>query len=101
MRSRVRAERIRCASFHAVRVVQRRPRERLPCFGRNELFVPVRVRAAGHNLWKFPGGRGDVGEELGVTAMRDVREETGVLTRFNSLVAFRHSNAAPFGTSDM
>ncbi len=65
-----------------------------------ELSLAV-SRAAGHNHWKFPGGRSDPGEDIGATAVREVWEETGVRTKFESLVAFRHSHHAPFGISDL
>lgn len=51
--------------------------------------------------WKFPGGLVDVGEDLGVAAAREVREETGVSSIFRSVVAFRHQHGAQFGSSDM
>lgn len=63
--------------------------------------VTASILTAGHNFWKFPGGRADPGEDFGTTAEREVFEETGVRSRFQSIVAFRHSHAAPFGTSDM
>jgi 8-oxo-dGTP pyrophosphatase MutT (NUDIX family) len=51
--------------------------------------------------WKFPGGLADIGEALGATAEREVREETGIAARFSSLLAFRHQHGMAFGVSDL
>jgi ADP-ribose pyrophosphatase YjhB (NUDIX family) len=42
-----------------------------------------------------------LGEDISDAAIREVLEETGVQTRFNSLVAFRHSHGSQFGCSDI
>ncbi|XP_076148273.1 nucleoside diphosphate-linked moiety X motif 6 [Alosa pseudoharengus] len=55
------------------------------------------------NAWKFPGGLSDPGENIGVTAVREVFEETGVRAEFRSLLSIRqqHNHPGAFGMSDM
>ncbi|XP_042348896.1 nucleoside diphosphate-linked moiety X motif 6 [Plectropomus leopardus] len=55
------------------------------------------------NAWKFPGGLSDPGENIGVTAVREVFEETGVHSEFRSLLSIRqqHNHPGAFGMSDM
>ncbi|MBZ3874510.1 Nucleoside diphosphate-linked moiety X motif 6 [Sciurus carolinensis] len=55
------------------------------------------------NMWKFPGGLSEPGEDLGDTAVREVFEETGVQSEFRSLLSIRqqHGSPAAFGKSDM
>jgi 8-oxo-dGTP pyrophosphatase MutT (NUDIX family) len=38
---------------------------------------------------------------LGSAAIREVFEETGILTEFSSIVALRHHHASQFGCSDI
>lgn len=54
-------------------------------------------------LWKFPGGLSDLGEDIGKTAEREVFEETGLQTEFQSVLAFRqqHDHPGAFGRSDI
>jgi ADP-ribose pyrophosphatase YjhB (NUDIX family) len=52
-------------------------------------------------MWKFPGGYALQGEELGETAVREVREETGISCQFKSIIAFRHFHKFAFGCSDL
>jgi 8-oxo-dGTP diphosphatase len=52
------------------------------------------------NFFKLPGGLIDPGEHLADGAMREVFEETGVRTRFESVVCFRHQHGYRFGKSD-
>ncbi|GAB1287483.1 Nucleoside diphosphate-linked moiety X motif 6 [Apodemus speciosus] len=55
------------------------------------------------NMWKFPGGLSEPGEDIGDTAVREVFEETGVRSEFRSLLSIRqqHSHPGAFGMSDM
>uniref|UniRef100_A0A8D2D727 Nucleoside diphosphate-linked moiety X motif 6 n=1 Tax=Sciurus vulgaris TaxID=55149 RepID=A0A8D2D727_SCIVU len=55
------------------------------------------------NMWKFPGGLSEPGEDLGDTAVREVFEETGVQSEFRSLLSIRqqHGSPAAFGKSDL
>ncbi|CAM9790231.1 unnamed protein product [Chrysoparadoxa australica] len=53
-------------------------------------------------LWKFPGGLADAGEDIGDAACREVLEETGISTKFQSVMAFRQQHGMPmFGASDL
>uniref|UniRef100_A0A2C9KIL1 Nucleoside diphosphate-linked moiety X motif 6 n=1 Tax=Biomphalaria glabrata TaxID=6526 RepID=A0A2C9KIL1_BIOGL len=54
-------------------------------------------------LWKFPGGLSDLGEDIAATAEREVFEETGVKTEYQSVLAFRQQHKPPgaFGRSDL
>uniref|UniRef100_UPI00398F37F0 nucleoside diphosphate-linked moiety X motif 6 isoform X2 n=1 Tax=Pristiophorus japonicus TaxID=55135 RepID=UPI00398F37F0 len=55
------------------------------------------------NTWKFPGGLSDLGEDIGETAVREVFEETGIRSKFKSLLSIRqqHNHPGAFGKSDM
>ncbi|KAI1888231.1 hypothetical protein AGOR_G00182900 [Albula goreensis] len=55
------------------------------------------------NAWKFPGGLSDPGENIGDTAVREVLEETGVRSEFQSLLSVRqqHNHPGAFGMSDL
>ncbi|XP_073497516.1 nucleoside diphosphate-linked moiety X motif 6 isoform X3 [Phyllobates terribilis] len=55
------------------------------------------------NAWKFPGGLSDPGEDIGATAVREVLEETGIESQFQSLLSIRqqHKHPGAFGKSDM
>ncbi|KAG8454105.1 hypothetical protein GDO86_000662 [Hymenochirus boettgeri] len=55
------------------------------------------------NAWKFPGGLSDQGEDIGVTAVREVLEETGIHSEFKSLLSIRqqHNHPGAFGKSDL
>nr|XP_025729931.1 nucleoside diphosphate-linked moiety X motif 6 isoform X2 [Callorhinus ursinus] len=55
------------------------------------------------NMWKFPGGLSEPGEDIGDTAVREVFEETGIKSEFRSLLSIRqqHTDPRAFGKSDM
>ncbi len=51
--------------------------------------------------FKLPGGALDEGEHLEQGVVREVFEETGVRTRFDALVCFRHWHGYRYGKSDI
>ena len=52
-------------------------------------------------MWKFPGGYVEQGEELSSAVEREVFEETGVKAKFQSLLLMRHLHRFAFDCSDM
>jgi ADP-ribose pyrophosphatase YjhB (NUDIX family) len=50
---------------------------------------------------KLPGGLAEVGEDFGAAAVREVKEETGVDTVFESLLTIRHQHKVQFNRSDI
>ncbi|XP_073278630.1 nudix hydrolase 8-like [Primulina huaijiensis] len=52
-------------------------------------------------IWKLPTGYINKSEELFSGAVREVKEETGIDTRFLELVAFRHVHKVAFEKSDL
>ncbi|KOM46360.1 hypothetical protein LR48_Vigan07g006400 [Vigna angularis] len=55
----------------------------------------------GTALWKMPTGVVNEGEDLCDGAIREVKEETGIETKFVELLAFRQSHKSFFGKSDL
>jgi 8-oxo-dGTP pyrophosphatase MutT (NUDIX family) len=51
--------------------------------------------------FKLPGGQLDPAEHLAECVVREVLEETGVETRFDALVCFRHWHGYRYGKSDI
>lgn len=68
----------------------------------NEILV-VRERRgrSGAGSFKLPGGHLYEGEHLADAVLREVLEETGIETRFESLVCFRHQHSYRHGKSDI
>ena len=69
---------------------------------RELLVVSERYRRRGRGpAYKLPGGALHPGEHLVDGVIREVLEETGVRTRFETLVCFRHWHGYRFGRSDI
>ncbi|XP_077984362.1 nucleoside diphosphate-linked moiety X motif 6-like [Glandiceps talaboti] len=67
---------------------------------RKVLMVQDKIRIA---LWKYPGGLSDPAEDIADTAVREVWEETGIKSEFQSILSFRqqHNHPNAFGNSDI
>jgi ADP-ribose pyrophosphatase YjhB (NUDIX family) len=57
--------------------------------------------ATSQGSWKLPGGLLDLGEDIADGVAREVKEETGVVATFRSILAARHQHGAAFGRSDL
>ena len=69
---------------------------------RELLLVCERYRRPGQPpFYKLPGGALQPGEHLADAVVREVLEETGVQTRFDALVCFRHWHGYRYGKSDI
>ena len=69
---------------------------------RELLVVSERYRGRSRGpSYKLPGGALHPGEHIAAAAIREVREETGVRTRLEALVCFRHWHGYRFGKSDI
>mmetsp|Transcript_43672 Transcript_43672/g.105339 ORF Transcript_43672/g.105339 Transcript_43672/m.105339 type:complete len:336 (+) Transcript_43672:24-1031(+) len=67
---------------------------------RDEILC-VRELRKNYMPWKVPGGLADLGEHIPDAAQREVMEETGIPTKFNSILSFRHTHGLSNGRSDM
>ncbi|MFN8491145.1 MAG: NUDIX domain-containing protein [Caldilineaceae bacterium] len=70
---------------------------------KQELLVVVEKyhKVSRPNFYKLPGGALQAGEHLVDAAIREVFEETGVQTKFEGLVCFRHWHGYRYGKSDI
>uniref|UniRef100_T1KF24 Nudix hydrolase domain-containing protein n=3 Tax=Tetranychus urticae TaxID=32264 RepID=T1KF24_TETUR len=68
---------------------------------KDEILVVKERYHLGYPFWKYPGGYANQGEDFGETAEREVWEETGIKTSFESVIAFRHSHRFQFKCSDI
>jgi 8-oxo-dGTP pyrophosphatase MutT (NUDIX family) len=68
---------------------------------RELLVVSERFRSRRGPSYKLPGGALHAGEHLEDAVIREVLEETGVKTRFESLACFRHWHGYRYGKSDI
>lgn len=60
----------------------------------------IQEKNARVRIWKFPGGYAEPNEDLADTAIREVKEETGLECFFQSMLTFRHRHDGIFGCSD-
>jgi 8-oxo-dGTP pyrophosphatase MutT (NUDIX family) len=58
-------------------------------------------RQSGRKYYKLPGGALQQGEHIVACVQREVREETGIETQFESLICFRHWHGYRYGKSDI
>lgn len=65
------------------------------------LVQELRGPAANRDLWKMPTGLLEAGEDVPIAAMREVMEETGIDTEFDTVIGCRHAHVGAFGKSDM
>jgi ADP-ribose pyrophosphatase YjhB (NUDIX family) len=64
---------------------------------KNQILVIQEKNGPITSFWKIPGGRLDPGEEIHDAAIREVFEETGIKTEFQSLICFRSSQHSLHG----
>ncbi|KAJ6413589.1 hypothetical protein OIU84_006395 [Salix udensis] len=55
----------------------------------------------GKDVWKFPTGVVNQGEDICTAAIREVKEETGIDTEFMEILAFRQTHKQFLGKSDL
>ncbi|XP_010686693.1 nudix hydrolase 2 [Beta vulgaris subsp. vulgaris] len=55
----------------------------------------------GKGVWKFPTGTINEGEDICAAAVREVKEETGIETKFVEMLTFREHHMAFFQKSDL
>jgi len=67
---------------------------------KNEILCVREIRN-NYRPWKIPGGLAELGEQLDVAAIREVKEETGIECRFKGVLSFRHTHGMQFGRSDL
>ena len=69
---------------------------------KNELLVvSERYRNRQRPSYKLPGGALNQGEHIAECVVREVQEETGIRTQFESLVCFRHWHGYRYNKSDL
>lgn len=68
---------------------------------KNEILVVSERFALIPKSWKLPGGYAEPNENIIDAAIREVREETGVETVFNTVISLRHAHGGPFSCSDI
>ncbi|CAF0826642.1 unnamed protein product [Adineta steineri] len=68
----------------------------------NELLI-IKERVRNMEFWKLPGGGTELSEDIADGAIREVFEETGIQSKFESIIAFRqvHNHPGGHGRSDL
>lgn len=71
--------------------------------GDTRQVLAIKDRVMYKDAWKFPGGAADLGEDISVTSVREVFEETGIRSKFCSVIGFRqqHNYPTAHGRSDL
>ncbi|CAF1295899.1 unnamed protein product [Adineta ricciae] len=62
----------------------------------NELLI-IKERVRNLEFWKLPGGAVELSEDIADGAIREVFEETGIRSKFESIIALRQSHNHPGG----
>lgn len=70
-------------------------------FNNENKILVIREKSRLYNNWKLPGGLINLGEEISDAAEREIFEETGIKTQFQSVLTFRHSHKVQFDRSDI
>ncbi|XP_037039651.1 nudix hydrolase 8 isoform X2 [Bradysia coprophila] len=68
---------------------------------KNQVLSITEKQAIIAGSWKLPGGYVEPGEDLVDAVIREVEEETGVKTKFLSLLSVRHAHSFNFRCSDL
>jgi 8-oxo-dGTP pyrophosphatase MutT (NUDIX family) len=67
----------------------------------NLLVVSERYKQVSGRRLKLPGGALQPGENIGAAVVREVKEETGIDARFESVICLRHWHGYRYGKSDI
>jgi len=68
---------------------------------KDEILVIQERISTVDNMWKIPGGLVDENEYISDAAVREVWEETGIKSKFNSLLGWREKRDYKWGQADI